>query len=82
MERSTNALAELANALVAIGIKCDDENAAVRISQAQRIVAKLSKVAPMIHRSGKALMYTLEERLAVMDAVDYCRAVAEEGAKV
>lgn len=77
-----NALAELANELTWIedilrsegyGSYCDEAN------KARRIIAKLAKVAPAIHRSGKSLMYTLEDRLAVMDAVDYCRAVAEEG---
>ena len=79
-----NALAELAKVLSWIidilreegyDAYCADAN------KAYRIITELAKVAPMIRRSGKTLMYTPEDRMAVIGAVDYCREIAEEGAK-
>ena len=69
-----NALAELANALVAIGIKCDDENAAVRISQAQRIIAELAKVKYVTDCDGNRICL----HGSAFVALEHCCAIAEE----
>lgn len=49
------------------------------VRKAQRIVAELAKVANRIIREGTTLMYTPEDRMAIISAVDNCRAIAEEG---
>lgn len=49
------------------------------VCKASHIIAELSKVVNCIHREGTTLMYTTEERMAVISAVDKCREIAEEG---
>ena len=72
---------ELADALVAIGIKCDDESAAMRISQAQRIVAELAKVSGgyWTNVCNGHLAYCCNSgSKAVQCCIGKCREIAEE----
>ena len=74
MERSTNALAELAEDLEEIVRDTKSDFYTTAISKAQRIVAELAKVNTLgpKHIPGDISLYT---------AYAKCRAIAEEGAE-
>ena len=74
MERSTNALEELAKDLKAIGRWTNGGYGFTAISKAQRIVGELAKVNTLgpKHIPGDISLYT---------AYAKCRVIAEEGVK-
>lgn len=80
MERSTNALAELAEeleAVYAVAIRgCTEETRVGNVvRKAQRIVAELAKVRDVKHSLGRISPNVFESA----DAIAKCRAIAEGG---
>lgn len=84
MANERNALAELANALVVVGIKATDERDAIMISQAQRIIAELAKVSDGYWTdacNGHPSFFADAGSMAIHQCIGNCREIAEEGAK-
>ena len=74
MERSTNALAELAKDLKAIGRWTNGGYGFTAISKAHRIIAELAKVE---YGDDGHIRYWTDTEIKLKK----CRAIAEEGAK-
>lgn len=83
MANEHNALAELANALVVVGIKATDDRDAIMISRAQRIIAELAKVSDGHWHdvcNGHLAYCCNSGSMAVQCCIGKCRVIAEEGA--